>query len=201
MTKVSPALFEVVLEALLDQPQAHFGQPGALLFGERSGDPGQGLALPEVDGLGQQPPALVVLADRAGLRGVGRELLRAVHVQGERRDVQLVAVAQRHQDLGGGAVLFQGLPEPPRVGAQARQGGVRGIFAPDRGDEVVGGRRPSGAQQQGGEQCLLLRRPGGENGLAPMCAHGSEHAEPDLRPHGPCFLSPHRRWRLWNGPV
>lgn len=73
---------QVEVEAGLQQLEAPFGEPGPLGVGVRAGDSGQGFAVPEVQGAGEQRTGQGAVPGGAGRFGVGGEAAGDAEVQG-----------------------------------------------------------------------------------------------------------------------
>lgn len=148
---------QVEVEAGLQQRQAPFGEPGALGLGVRAGDPGEGLALPQVQGAGQERAGEGAVPGGAGAVGVGGEAAGDAEVEGGGGAQPDGVAAGLGDEQAGGDDLAQA----GGVGADGGQGLLRGVLAPDGVDEFGCGGGAAVAQQEYGEQGALLGVPEG----------------------------------------
>ncbi len=178
-----PAQFQAEFQPGLGGGQPPLRQPAALLFGVRSGDAEQRLALPQ----GQRGREPVVgglgLTRRPQPLGLGDFGGEGVHVHREgriARGTQGVAVADGDQDGSGcaaGPPRFEYGPQPRGVGAYRTDRVVRDLTAPQVAHHLLQRDRLTGPQQQRGEQRDLLRRADLELRPVPPGGHGTEQLE------------------------
>ncbi|GAA3097708.1 hypothetical protein GCM10020254_48840 [Streptomyces goshikiensis] len=143
---------QVEVQAGLQQLDAPFGEPGPLGLGVRAGDSGEGFAVPEVQGAGEEGTGEGAVPGGAGLLGVGGQGAGDAEVEG-------LHVAQPDGVPAGLADEQPGvedLAQPGRVGADGGEGLLGRVLAPDRVDELGRGGGPAAPEQEHGEQGALL---------------------------------------------
>lgn len=166
---------QVEVEAGLQQLEAPFGEPGALGLGVRAGDPGEGLALPQVEGAGQERAGEGAVPGGAGAVGVGGEAAGDAEVEGG-GGAQPDGVAAGLGDEQPGS---DDLAQAGGVRADGGEGLLRRVLAPDGVDELGRGGGAAVAQQQDGEQGALLGVPEGRSSAPRQARTGPRTAKRD----------------------
>ncbi len=154
-----------------------FGQPEPLGLGVRARHSGERAAAPQREGGHQQPVCLTLVRDRGGL---GDARVEHGQVEGVGGDPQGVPVADRDQQFCGRPGLpvgFDDGAQPGDVRAECGDRLGRRPVAPQAVDEVVGAHRPALAEQERGEDGLLLGGAQGERLLAPPRLDRAENLE------------------------
>ncbi len=157
---------EVQADPLLQQGQPQLLQALPVPLRERPGDPGQRLALPELQRLVEQVAGAQGIGPGGPLR-LGGQRLGLLRVHRELGQDEPVAVPHRHQGAARGLLAalptgllaglpagvplpgdhgVQDLPPPPRVRPHGGHRRPRRLLAPQRRDQIRGAGRVAGPQ-------------------------------------------------------
>ena len=178
---VVPAQGELGREPQFEGAEAELGQPFGFRFGQRRRrDVGQRTAVPQAEGLGQQPGRALGIAAGVGPPAVPHQGLEQQRVGVLGGHPQLVAGSAG--DEHGMVRVAHQAAQPQHVDADEVAGPGRRVIPPDLADQRVGGNDLPGVDEQGGQHRPPLGSPDRPPVVIDQDLERAEQAEPHHYP-------------------